>query len=80
VLGTHGDTALVLLFNGILGDRRPEGGNVLTAAVWEQLRALAPDHTGHWQVFGEACRLTPSMLKRHGISFRQIPYQIGAGQ
>jgi len=77
LLGIHGDTALVLLYNGILGDRRPQGGNVLTHAVWEQLRALAPDHAGPWLVFGEACRLTPATLKRHGIVFRQIPYDIG---
>jgi hypothetical protein len=44
LLGLHGDTALVLLYNGILGDRRPDGGNVLTTDVWEQLRALAPQH------------------------------------
>lgn len=79
LLGIHGDTALVLLYNGILGDRRPQGGNVLTHAVWEQLRALAPDHAGPWLVFGEACRLTPSTLKRCGIVFRQIPYEIGVG-
>ena len=79
LLGIHGDTALVLLYNGVLGDRRPQGGNVLTHAVWEQLRALAPDHAGPWLVFGEACRLTPSTLKRCGIVFRQIPYEIGVG-
>lgn len=80
LLGIHGDTALVLLYNGILGDRRPEAGNVLTAAVWEQLRALAPEHAGRWLVFGEACRLTPATRKRHDIAFRQIPYEIGAGK
>lgn len=79
LLGIHGDTALVLLYNGVLGDRRPQGGNVLTHAVWELLRALAPDHAGPWLVFGEACRLTPSTLKRCGIVFRQIPYEIGVG-
>lgn len=77
LLGIHGDTAIALLYNGILGDRRPQGGNVLTHAVWEQLRALAPLHAGPWLVFGEACRLQPATLKRHGIVFRQIPYEIG---
>jgi adenine-specific DNA-methyltransferase len=78
LLGVHGDTALVLLYNGILGDRRPQGGNVLTQAVWEQLRALLPAHRGPWRVFGEACRLGPVSLKRLGVSFRQIPYDLGA--
>ena len=77
LLGIHGDTAIALLYNGILGDRRPQGGNVLTHAVWEQLRALALLHAGPWLVFGEACRLQPATLKRHGIVFRQIPYEIG---
>ena len=77
LLGIHGDTAIALLYNGILGDRRPQGGNVLTHAVWEQLRALAPLHAGPWLVYGEACRLQPATLKRQGIVFRQIPYEIG---
>jgi adenine-specific DNA-methyltransferase len=80
LLGLHGDTALVLLYNGILGDRRPNGGNVLTPAVWEQIRALAPGHVGRWLVFGEASRLTPAIRKRFDIAFKQIPYEIGVGQ
>ena len=78
LLGVHGDTAIVLLYNGILGDRRPQGGNVLTHAVWEQLRALAPEHAGTWLIYGEASRLQPATLKKHGIVFRQIPYEIRA--
>ncbi|HRO88450.1 MAG TPA: site-specific DNA-methyltransferase, partial [Chiayiivirga sp.] len=77
LLGLHGDTALVLLYNGILGDTRPRGGNVLTPEVWQRLHALAPDHRGPWLVYGEACRLTPAMRRRHGIEFRLIPYDIG---
>jgi adenine-specific DNA-methyltransferase len=77
LLGIHGDTAIVLLYNGILGDRRPQGGNVLTHAVWDQVRALAPDHAGPWLIFGEASRLTPAVRKRSGIAFRQIPYELG---
>ncbi|NCT67444.1 MAG: site-specific DNA-methyltransferase [Rhodanobacteraceae bacterium] len=78
LLGIHGDTAIVLLYNGILGDKRPQGGNVLTHAVWDEVRALAPDHAGPWLVYGEASRLQPATLKKHGIVFRQIPYDIGA--
>ncbi|GAP65095.1 hypothetical protein MBSD_n0384 [Mizugakiibacter sediminis] len=76
LLGVHGDTAIALLYNGILGDRRPQGGNVLTRAVWDGLRALRPDHAGPWIVYGEACRLAPATLKRCGIAFKQIPYDI----
>ena len=78
LLGVHGDTAIVLLYNGILGDKRPQGGNVLTHPVWELLRALAPEHAGPWIVYGEASRLQPATLKKYGIVFRQIPYDIGA--
>ncbi|WP_370304939.1 site-specific DNA-methyltransferase [Sinimarinibacterium flocculans] len=78
LLGVHGETAIVLLYNGILGDRRPQGGNVLTHAVWAHLQSLAAQHTGSWLIYGEASRLTPATLKKHGIAFRQIPYDIGA--
>jgi adenine-specific DNA-methyltransferase len=77
LLGVHGDVAIALLYNGILGDRRPEGGNVLTHSVWERLRALRPDHAGRWLIFGEASRLGAATLKRFGIEFRQIPYELG---
>lgn len=76
LLGVHGETAIVLLYNGILGDRRPQGGNVLTHAVWEDLRSLLPDHTGPWLVYGEASRLQPATRKHLNIEFKQIPYDI----
>jgi adenine-specific DNA-methyltransferase len=76
LLGVHEGTVIVLLYNGILGDRRPQGGNVLTHAVWQDLKALLPDHTGPWRVYGEASRITPAMLKRLNLEFRQIPYDI----
>ena len=76
MLGLHGETAVALLYNGILGDRRPQGGNVLTHAVFDQLRALKPDHAGPWLIYGEACRLSPATLKRCAIVFKQIPYDI----
>ena len=34
LLGVHNDTAYYLLYNGILGDKRPSGGNVLTGRCW----------------------------------------------
>jgi len=67
----HG-VAYYLLFNGVLGDRRPQGGNVLTNAV---LEALLP-HDGPRVVFGEGSRLGVERLQREGIVFKQIPYDI----
>jgi adenine-specific DNA-methyltransferase len=78
LLGLHEGRAVVLLYNGILGDRRPAGGNVLTQPVLSALKALLPDHQGEWLVFGESCRLSPPRLKAEGIRFKQIPYDIKA--
>ncbi|WP_295612784.1 site-specific DNA-methyltransferase [uncultured Lamprocystis sp.] len=74
LLGVHQGTAYYLLFNGILGDRRPAGGNVLTARL---LDVLAP-HDGPRVVFGEACRLHESRLTALNLRFRQLPYQANA--
>jgi site-specific DNA-methyltransferase (adenine-specific)/adenine-specific DNA-methyltransferase len=72
LIGVCRGTAYYLLFNGILGDKRPDGGNVLTGDVLAEL----PKHDGPRVVFGEACRLGAARLKREGVTFRQIPYQI----
>jgi adenine-specific DNA-methyltransferase len=71
-IGTCNGTAYYLLFNGILGDRRPDGGNILTSAVLREL----PPHDGPRVVFGEGCRLGSDRLKRERITFKQIPYEI----
>jgi adenine-specific DNA-methyltransferase len=74
----EGDTAIacVLLFNGILGDRRANGGNVLTSTLWAFLHSLAPQHRGRWVVYGEASRMTDARRRSLGITFKQIPYDI----
>jgi adenine-specific DNA-methyltransferase len=78
LLGIHEGTAYALLYNGILGDRRPQGGNVLTSAVLDALKALLPDHVGPWTVFGESCRLSSRRLAAECVRFKQIPYEIKA--
>lgn len=72
LIGVCRGTAYYLLFNGILGDKRPGGGNVLTGDLLAEL----PPHDGLKVVFGEACRLGEGRLNRQGVTFRQIPYQI----
>lgn len=74
LIGICRGTAYYLLFNGILGDKKVDGGNVLTGPILESL----PRHKGDGGrvIFGEACRLGAARLKREGIKFRQIPYQI----
>jgi adenine-specific DNA-methyltransferase len=71
-LGIHNGTAIDLLYNGILGDRRPDGGNVLTSRVLEAL----PPHDGPRIIYGGACRLSPARLKALNIAFRQTPYDL----
>ena len=73
-LGIHGDTAYYLLYNGILGDKRPDGGNVLTRKVLDEL----PAHDGPKVIYGESSRLSAAALKELGIIFKQTPYDVKA--
>ena len=76
LLGTHDGTAFILLYNGILGDRRPDGGNVLTQQVWKAILDVLPPHRGPRVIYGEASRLSPARLKQLNLAFHQIPYDI----
>lgn len=73
--------ACYLLFNGILGDKRPASGNVLTREVLAALLALhaqvAPAGTP-LVVYGESVRVGPARLAAAGVTFKQIPYDISA--
>jgi hypothetical protein len=57
----HEGRAVYLLFNGILGDRRPEAGNVLTSEVLAAMQASCW-HGGPKVVYGEACLLGDARL------------------
>ena len=72
LIGVHGGTAYYLLYNGILGDKRPAGGNVLTTKVLAEL----PAYDGPKVIFGEASRIGAPRMAELGISFRQTPYDI----
>ena len=87
LLGLHDGRAYALLYNGILGDRRPAGGNVLTRATLAGIRGeisqshpeLARDHSGYQlTVYGEQSRLTSATLARERIDFKQTPYDVRA--
>ncbi|MCK6415191.1 MAG: site-specific DNA-methyltransferase [Giesbergeria sp.] len=74
-------TAYYLLFNGILGDKRPASGNVLTRAVLDallQLHAATPHPDAPLVVYGEANRLGPETLSRARVTFKHIPYDVKA--
>lgn len=74
LLGVYNGVAYYLLYNGILGDRRPDGGNVLTSPVLRHL----PLFDGHKVIYGESSRLGDERLKAEGITFKQTPYDIKA--
>ena len=76
LLGVAGDAAIILLYNGILGDKRPQAGNVLTHAIWNGILAQLPPHSGARVIYGEACRLSPQRLRQLNVAFKQIPYDI----
>jgi len=75
LLGMHNGVAIYLLFNGILGDKKVNGGNVLTGPILTSL----PPHDGPKIIYGESNRLGTERMKREGITFKQIPYRIRVG-
>lgn len=79
VLGIRGETAIALLYNGVLRDRSTNGGNVLTRATLRLIREdLPPSYDGKLIVYGERCILSDATLEKEGITFRQTPYDVKA--
>lgn len=82
LLGIHDGRAYALLYNGILGDKRPGGGNVLTratlAVIREEIAKVEPAFDGPLTIYGEQSRLTPATLDRERITFKQTPYDVKA--
>lgn len=74
-LGTFEGVSYFLLFNGILGDRRPAGGNVLTSAILAMLREQHPVE-GRMVIYGESARIGSARMTAEGITFKQIPYDV----
>jgi hypothetical protein len=88
LLGEHDSKAVYLLFNGVMGDKSPSGGNVLTNGILKRLpeparrsETAATDRRSETDattkvIYGEGCRLGEARLKREGIVFKQVPYAI----
>lgn len=72
LLGAHDGRAVYLLFNGILGDRSVDGGNVLTGPVLAEL----PPHAGPKVIYAAACRMGRARLDKEQITFKQTPYDL----
>lgn len=72
LLGACRGVAVYLLFNGILGDKTSNGGNVLTRKV---LAALPP-FNGPKVIYCAGCLIGAERLAEEGITIRQTPYEI----
>ena len=79
VLGVHDNWLHALLYNGVLADKRPQGGNVLTRTTLALIRGNAPDgFDGPMTIYGEQTRLSVATLERERITFKQTPYDVSA--
>ena len=72
LIGVSNGAAIYLLYNGILKDTSVNGGNRLTQKVLKTL----PKHDGVKIIYGTACGLSESVLRKNNIVFRQTPYTI----
>jgi hypothetical protein len=71
-LGECRGVGIYLLYNGILGDKSTNGGNVLTRAVLAQL----PKFDGQKVIYCAGCLLGKDRLQAERILVRQTPYEI----
>lgn len=78
-LGTYNNVSYALLYNGILRDKRVDGGNVLTNKT---LSVILEDmqHQPYEKlvIYGESSRISQARLKSLNIEFKQTPYDIKA--
>lgn len=72
LLGIHEGRAIYLLYNGILKDRKINGGNVLTGLVLSRL----PPHDGAKVIYTAANKLVAPRCQRENITFKQTPYAL----
>jgi adenine-specific DNA-methyltransferase len=84
-LGIHEGTAYALLYNGILGDKSVNGGNVLTHKTLNHIKndidAAAKKNKAELEynqlvIYGEATRFANVSLEKNNIIFKQTPYDI----
>jgi adenine-specific DNA-methyltransferase len=84
-LGIHEGTAYALLYNGILGDKSVDGGNVLTHKTLNHImndidavekKSKTELEYNQLVIYGEATRLTYVSLAYNNIIFKQTPYDI----
>lgn len=77
-LGALDEQGIGLLYNGILGDKSVNGGNVLTRATLRTIRDAAGAYDGPLTIYGERTVLSDASLEAEGITFKQTPYDVRA--
>jgi len=75
-LGAHDGAGYALLYNGVLGDRRVNGGNVLTRETLAAIRESAAEFAGALVIYAAASRFGDDFMKRENITFKQTPHAI----
>ncbi len=71
-LGEYRGTGIYLLYNGILGDKSANGGNILT----RQVLAALPPFAGQKVIYCTGCLIGKERLEVENIIVRQTPYEI----
>ena len=79
-LGVHDGHGYALLYNGILGEKSANGGNVLTRKSLATIRAAQGEFVGPLTVYGERTTLREAALKAEAIAFKQTPYDVKTRQ
>ena len=75
-LGSYDGMAIFLLYNGVLGDKRPESGNILNRSILKKLLNEYP-FDGRKIIYADACvGISEIELREQNITFKQIPYDI----
>ena len=77
-LGAHKGAGLALLYNGILGDKSVNGGNVLNRQTLRAVRDAAGDFAGSMVIYGERTVLSDASLQEEQVTFKQTPYDVRA--
>ena len=75
-LGVHDGHGYALLYNGILGDRSANGGNVLTRRSLAAIRRTQGEFVGPLTVYGERTTLSQATLQAEAVAFKQTPYDV----
>ncbi len=75
-LGAYNGQGLALLYNGILGDKSVNAGNVLTRKTLKIIRDEACGFEGSLTIYGERTVLADTSLDAERIVFKQTPYDV----